>query len=166
MIRTIYFDINIHLHNNSPVACREKSSRLLLSEELKLHLWEYLGYRVSIVTGWVMPLTRLWEKSDVRVTATARKRYLIINFEEKLFRKGISVCVKPARAPNTGILQLYLGLYISAQEPARQVTELKCWTRSSIAFSDYINIKTKKHFRQNWRWRMQSQHAMHFTPLY
>lgn len=166
MIRTIYFYTNIHLHNNSSVACREKSSRLLLSDELKMYLWESLRYRVGIVAGWVMPLTRLREKFAVRITATARKKYLIINSEEKLFRKGISICVKPARAPTTWILWLYLGLYVSAQEPAHQVTKLQCWRRSSIAFSNYINIKTKMHFRQNWRWGVQSQHAMHFTPLH
>lgn len=117
-----------------------------------MYLWEYLGYRVGIVRGWVMPLTRLWEKFAVILIATARKRCLIINSEEKLFRKGISICVKPARAPNTWILWLYSGLYILAQEPACQVTKLKCWRRSSIAFSSYINIKPKLCFRQNWRW--------------
>lgn len=86
-IRTIYFYINIHLHNSSPVACREKTSRLLLSDELKMYLWEYPRDRVGIVMGWVMPLTKLWEKFAFRVIATATKRYLIINFEEKTIQR-------------------------------------------------------------------------------
>lgn len=50
-IRTIYFYINIHLHNSSPVAFREKPSRQLLSDELKMYLWEYPRHRVGIVMG-------------------------------------------------------------------------------------------------------------------
>lgn len=87
----LYFYINIHLHNSSPAACREKPSRLLLSGQVQTYLWEYLGHRVLIVMGWVMPWTRLWEKFAGRATDPARKRYLVINSEGKLFRKGIYV---------------------------------------------------------------------------
>lgn len=88
-------------------------------------------------------LNPLWEKSAVRVTTTAGTGHLIINSEEKLFRKGIAVRVKPARAPNTWIPQLYSGLYRSAQEPACPDTKLKSWRRSSIAFLITLVLKQK-----------------------
>lgn len=91
ILSRLYFYINTHLHNSSPVACRGKPSRLLLAGRLQTYLWECVGYRVGIVTGWVMPWTRLWEKFAGKRTVTARKRYLVINSEGKLFRKGISV---------------------------------------------------------------------------
>lgn len=47
--RTIYFYINTHLHNSSPVACRENPCRLLLSGQLQTYLWEYLGHTLGIV---------------------------------------------------------------------------------------------------------------------
>lgn len=50
-IRTIYFYINTHLHNSSPVACRENPCRLLLSGQLQTYLWEYVGHRVGIVVA-------------------------------------------------------------------------------------------------------------------
>lgn len=55
-------------------------SKLLLSEQLKMYLWELLSYRTSIV---VRGQTGLWEKFAIWTVATGGKRYLIINFEER-----------------------------------------------------------------------------------